>query len=208
MSQPYPAPCHVLHCVPDIALPLSARPLEPASLTLRSRYQLPDDMLVVGRTLTIPDIPFRPRAPGCPIGAHPRALRDCNTRMFVALRPEPSTRARPREPAALALRSRFTVPADSLTGSSPLTKPNIFYRAKAKMIGLIRNVTRPFQTGSILYRLAATDALMSPIFCLLHKNHYTKGLQYPPLRSGPSYNGTYVTLWGWLLFLRISRLAA
>ena len=59
--------------------------------------------------IPVPQVP-----PGSPIGAHPRALRDCETRMFAAFRDMLHLAARPLEPAALALRSRYQLPDDIL----------------------------------------------------------------------------------------------
>jgi len=110
-------------------LRLAARPLEPAALTLRSRYQLPGDIIVGWSTLTIPTgaspsalgfarapgltpIPLRHRAPGCPIGTHPRALRDfvrgCSWPYALSL----PLSGRPLIPAALTLRSRYQLPGE------------------------------------------------------------------------------------------------
>jgi len=103
-----------LHSVPDIALPLGGRPLEPAAL--RSALGTSSPMLVwwLGE---------RWRSLISRSGTGLRATRSALTLVRWAIvrlgcsRPSALSLplgARPREPAALTLRSRFTVPDDSL----------------------------------------------------------------------------------------------
>jgi len=61
-------------------------------------------------------IPAPPVPPGCPVGAHLRALRDYESQMFAALRDLLRLGGRPLEPAALPLRTRYQLPDDIFVG--------------------------------------------------------------------------------------------
>jgi len=86
-------------------IPPPHHPIKESYVTLRAACALHNFVLSEVGAIPVPHVP-----PGYPIGAHPRALRDCETRMFAAFRDMLHLGGRPLEPAALTLRSRYQLP--------------------------------------------------------------------------------------------------
>jgi len=155
-------------------------PARTGCTAFRSRYQLPGDSLPVGE---------RWRYQISRSGTGLRATRSALTLVRCAILRLGCSRpfalslplgGRPLIPAALTLRSRYQLPGGSLASWGTLAKPNNPYRAKAKIISLIQNVNRPFQTGSTARVLSIAHSLVQIYIRTILRRAASGPLHYVP----------------------------